>query len=216
MLVLPLLETETRAQSDTNAYAVTYVAALPSARGQMVAALKKYRESSRTENGYAQFDLLEQIGRPGHFAIIETWKDPKAVDAHRAAASLKQLHDALQPIRVSDYDERPYKTLTIAPAAAGANAQAIHVVSHVDSVPQGDVQGLLKRLADASRKERGCLRFDILQSTTRPNHFTVVEIWNGQNALDAHAAASHTKQYREEFQPVSGSPLDERVYKAVE
>jgi quinol monooxygenase YgiN len=71
-------------------------------------------------------------------------------------------------------------------------------------------------LAEASRQEHGCLRFDVLQHTLRANHFTVIEIWDNQKALDAHAAALHTKQYRDRLQPISGSPLDERVYKAVQ
>ena len=76
--------------------------------------------------------------------------------------------------------------------------------------------GLLTRLAEASRKGQGCLRFDVLQHTMRANHFTVIEIWENQKALDAHAAARHTKQYRDGLQPISGSPLDERLYKRVE
>ena len=75
---------------------------------------------------------------------------------------------------------------------------------------------MLTRLAEASRKEQGCLRFDVLQHTMRANHFTVIEVWENQKALDAHAAAVHTKQYRDALQPMSGSPLDERVYKAVD
>jgi quinol monooxygenase YgiN len=50
----------------------------------------------------------------------------------------------------------------------------------------------------------------------RANHFTVVEVWQDQKALDAHRAAAHTKEYRDTLQPVSGSPLDERWYKGVE
>ena len=50
----------------------------------------------------------------------------------------------------------------------------------------------------------------------RANHFTIVEAWQSQSALDAHAAAAHTKQYRDTLQPMSGGPLDERLYKAVE
>jgi quinol monooxygenase YgiN len=44
----------------------------------------------------------------------------------------------------------------------------------------------------------------------------VVESWADQAALDAHAAAAHTRRYREALQPISGSPLDERTYLAVE
>jgi len=203
---------------DAARYAVSYVEVMPAARATAVAALEQYRDTSRKEDGYVRFELLEQTGRPGHFAIVETWKDQQTFDAHAMAAHVKQVRDALQSIRLSDYDQRPYKTLTVAPANAAGNSNAIHVVTHVDTVPggQADAPGLLTRLAQASRHEQGCLRFDVLQHTMRANHFTIVEIWENQKALDAHAAAPHTKQYRDALQPISGSPLDERVYKSVE
>ena len=184
----------------------------------MVAALKQYRDASRREDGYARFDTLEQIGRPGHFAILEKWRDQKAFDAHGAAAHVKAFQDSVQSLRLSDYDQRPYKTLTVASAAAVGNGQAIYVVAHVDTVGGGqtDAPGLLTRLAEASRKEQGCLRFDVVQHTIRANHFTVIEIWENQKTRDAHAAAPHTKQYRNVLQPMSGSPLDERLFKAIE
>ena len=50
----------------------------------------------------------------------------------------------------------------------------------------------------------------------RGNHFTVIEGWRNQQALDAHVAAAHTRQYRDAIQPMTGSPLDERVFKAIE
>jgi len=207
-----------QAPADTALYAVSYVAVMPSARAAMVAALKQYRDTSRKEDGYVRFELLEQVGRAGHFAVVERWRDQQAFDAHGMAAHVQQFRAALQPIRLSGYDERPYKTLTVAPATAAGNGQAVHVVSHVDTVggPQADAPGLLRRLAEASRNEPGCLRFDVLQHTTRANHFTVVETWQSQKALDAHAAAMHTKQYRDVLQPITGSTLDERLYKAVE
>ena len=207
-----------QASADTAHYAVSYVEVLPSARPAMVAALKQYRDTSRREDGYLRFDMLEQIGRPGHFAILETWKDQEAFDAHGIAAHLMAFLDALKSLRLSGYDQRPYKTLTVASAAAVGNGRAIYVVTHVDTVGGGqtDAPGLLTRLAEASRKEEGCLRFDVVQHTMRANHFTVIEIWENQKTRDAHAAALHTKQYRNVLQPMSGSPLDERVFKAVE
>jgi quinol monooxygenase YgiN len=207
-----------QAQAEAAFYAVSYVEVVPSARAAAIAALKQYRDTSRQEEGYLRFNLLEQVGRPGHFAIIEAWTDQKAFDAHGTGAQAKPVRDALQSFRLSDYDQRPYKPLTAASATAVGRGQAIHVVAHVDTVGggQADAPGLLRRLAEASRREQGCLQFDVLQHTMRANHFTVVEIWENQKALDAHAAALHTKQYRDALQPISGSPLDERLYKAVE
>jgi quinol monooxygenase YgiN len=94
----------------------------------------------------------------------------------------------------------------------------MHVVSHVDIAgadAQAKAPAVLRQVADASRTEQGNLRFDILQHVTRGNHFTVVESWTTQAALEAHAAAAHTRQYRDTLQPMTGSPLDERVYLAV-
>ena len=202
---------------DPSLYAVSYVDVMPASRGPAVAALKQYRDSSRKDDGYVRLEFFEQIGRPGHFAVLETWRDQKALDAHGMAAHTQQLLSTLQPIRSSGYDQRPYKTVTVGPAPAGA-AGTIYVVTHVDTVPnpQNDPPGLLKRLAEASRSERGNVRFDILQHTMRANHFTIVEGWQSQGALDAHAAAAHTRQYRDTLQPMAGGPLDERLYKAVE
>jgi quinol monooxygenase YgiN len=126
------------------------------------------------------------------------------------------LIDALGPIRVSGYDQRPYKTISVGPAPAASNGRTVSIVSHVDVAPDPRVAGMLSRLAESSRKEDGNVRFDVVQHLQRANHFTVVETWRDQKAFDAHVAAAHTRQYRDEIQPMTGSPLDERAYRAVE
>lgn len=207
-----------QAPADATVYAVTYAEVLPSASGAMAAAYRQYRDASRKEDGYVRFDLREQAGRPGLFAVVEAWRDQKASDAHAAAAHTRQYQDALRPIRVAGYDQRPYKAFIVAPPREGS-AQAVHVVSHVDiagAAGQAEAPAILRKLVDMSRAEPGCLRFDVLQHTMRLNHYTVVEVWQDQKSIDAHRAAAHTKEYRDVLQPITGSPLDERWYKGVE
>jgi quinol monooxygenase YgiN len=206
-------------------YAVSYVEVMasPAARTGANAAFERYRLASRSEDGFVAADAFEQIGRPGHYAVIETWRDQRAFDA-RSPAPQTALVDALRPIRVSEYDQRPYKTLSAGASGGAASggaapgaatpAAAIHVISHVDVSPDPKVAQLLLRLAEASRKEAGNLRFDVVQHMMRANHFTVIETWRSQDALDAHVSAAHTREYRSELQPLTGSPLDERVFKA--
>ena len=200
--------------ADSTVYAVGYVEVMASARNTAVAAVKEYREASRKENGYLHLECFEQAGRPGHFVIVETWRDQTAIDAH--AGALKQLRDALQPIRVSDYDQRLYKTLTVGPPPPPPNSRAVSVVSHVDVGQDPRVPVMLKKLAEDSRQEDGNVRFDVIQHTMRANHFTVIETWQNQKSFDAHVAAAHTRQYRDELLPMTGSPLDERVVAAIE
>ncbi len=162
-------------------------------------------------------DLFLQTGRPGHFAVLETWRNQAAFDARDPSAK-RQLMDALQAIRTSDYDERPYKTLTLAAdkSVGGVRTQGVFVISHVDVAPNTEAPALLQKLADASRQEAGNLRFDVIQHIQRANHFTVVEHWQSQAALDTHVAAAHTREYRDALAPLTGSPLDERAYTPID
>jgi len=202
--------------SDTSFYSVAYVDVMPASKGTALAAFKQYRDTSRKQEGFLRFEAFEQVGRPGRLAVLETWTNQKAFDAHAAAPETKEWLSKLDPIRLSDYDQRPYKTLTQGSPSA-ANERATYVITHVDIGGQGtNVLDLLKRLAETSRKEDGNLRFDVLQHAMRANHFTVIEAWQNQKALDAHAAAGPTRQYRNGLGPISGSPLDERIYKVAE
>jgi quinol monooxygenase YgiN len=207
-----------QAPADPTVYAVAYVDVMSSGRSAAVTALKAYRDASSKESGHVRIDLFDQVGRPGHFAVVESWRDQSAFDAHAGSPATKQFQQAIEKIRVSGYDQRPYKALIVATSRASAGS-AVHIVSHVDFAGAGALAaapGMLQQQAEASRREQGNVRFDVLQHAMRANHFTVVESWASQAALDAHAAAAHTRQYRDTLQPVTGSPLDERVYVAVD
>jgi quinol monooxygenase YgiN len=198
-------------------YTVAYVDVQPSAKTTLTAAFARYRDASRTERGFRAFELFEQTGRPGHFVLIENWQDQASLDAHAAAPAVKALHAALDPIRTSGYDQRPYKALSTVSTGRRPPRDAVWVISHVDiGGPGVDAAALLRREAAASRQDPGCLQFNVLQHTMRANHFTVIEAWSNQRAYEAHAASAHSRQYRDDLQPGLGSPLDERAFTAVE
>ena len=203
---------------DAARYAVTYVEVGPSSAARAVEAFRRYRDGSAKESGFVMAQLLEQTGRAGRFVILETWRDQSAFDAHQAAATTTEFRSALAPLRLGIYDQRPYKTLTAAASVPRVSRDAVIVVAHVDigGGAKIDVPASFQRLADATRKEPGNRRFEVWQHTARANHFTVVEAWESARALEQHEAAAHTKQYREDVQPATGSPIDERLYRAIE
>ena len=53
-----------QAPVDTTQYTVAYVDVMPSSMAMMTAALTRYRDASRREEGYVGVDLLEQVGPP--------------------------------------------------------------------------------------------------------------------------------------------------------
>jgi quinol monooxygenase YgiN len=216
LLLICTILVGSQAPADTTFYSVAYVDIAPASRTAVIAALKQYREASRQDSGFGRIEFFEQVGRPAHFSIIETWADIKAFDSHAATAHTKDFRSRIDSVRLSDYDQRPYRTLTVGPAR-NADDRGSFVITHVDIGGQGtNAADLLKHLAEASRKEDGNLRFDVMQHTMRANHFTLIEEWQSPRAVDAHAGAAHTKEYRNSLAPIAGSPLDERFYKLVE
>lgn len=196
---------------------VAYVDILPASRAQAIDEFRKYREASRQDAGYVAIDIYEQQRRGAYYVVLETWGGTAAAEAHARAAHTRAFLDAMARLGISGYDTRPYGPLSTAPARA-VNAQAVYVVSHVDTIPKEgtDPAGLLRSLAEASRREPGNLRFDVWRHAMFGNHFTVVEAWENPAALEAHVAAAQTRQYRVAILPLTGSPLDERLYRAVE
>ena len=93
----------------------------------------------------------------------------------------------------------------------------IYLVAHVDLVPDAAAAGtkLLQQYAAATRQDKGAVRVELYVQRSRTNHLTLVEVWENQKALDAHVAAAHTKKFREQIQPMLGSPFDERLHQLV-
>jgi quinol monooxygenase YgiN len=204
--------------SDAAVYAVAYVEVMPASATEAAALLRQYGEASRTDAGLAGLEVLQQSGRPDHFAILEGWQDQQSYEAHGNAAHTRAMREGLEELRSSPYDERLHQGFVLGAVPTSRVTGAIYAVTHADAIPpaKDEAEVLLQQLAEMSRHDDGNVRFDVLQQRSRQNHFTIVEVWRDQKAFDAHAIAAHTRQFREQFQPMSGSLYDERLYRALD
>lgn len=198
-------------------YVVTYIEVAPKDAAAAAGLLRQLATASRKDDGSSRFDVLQGRTRSNQFAIVSIWKDQKAHDAHSASAQAKEFRDKIKPHLISAIDERTHTGLDIAADAGKGAPNAVYVVTHVDVPPPSKDKcvAALKALVGDSRKEKGSVRFDVFQQGSRPNHFSVVEIWKDQTAYDAHVTATHTKAFRDELTPMSGALYDERLYKAL-
>src|SRR5438874_1097314 len=85
-----------------------------------------------------------------------------------------------------------------------AAARARYVITHVDMGPPNPANRdwaipAMTSFGEATRKEAGNLRYDVLQQRGRTNHFEVVEVWNDQKSSDAHEAIARTLELRTNF-----------------
>ncbi len=95
---------------------------------------------------------------------------------------------------------------------------ATYVVTHVDVIPNGkdDAVTALKLLGEANRSAPGNLRFEVVQQTNRPNHFTVFEVWRSRAAFDANVMATAQREFRDKLGLMTGALYDERLYELLQ
>jgi quinol monooxygenase YgiN len=202
---------------DAPVYAVSYIEVAPAGRNAAIALLRQLATASRKDDGNTRFEILERTAPNYQFAIVSSWKDQKSYDAHVTSAHFKEFRDKIKPQLISTIDDRTHTGLEAAMDAGNSPPGAVFVVTHVDVPPpsKDSCIAALKTLATESRKEAGSARFDVFQQASRPNHFTVVEIWKSQAGYDAHIVAPHTKAFRDQLTPMSGALYDERLYHAI-
>jgi len=60
---------------------------------------------------------------------------------------------------------------------------------------------LLTAMVEPSKKEDGCIFYDIFQYENKPEKFMAVESWRDEAALDGHKASAHYKVYKSSYEP---------------
>jgi quinol monooxygenase YgiN len=203
---------------DGTVYAITYVDVMPNATNSGAALLRHYRDASRKEDGNLRTDVVQELGRPNRFAIVEIWKDKAADEAHDKAASSAELVAKLQTIGNAPFDRRLGNGLYVGSLHGVKEPNAIYVLTHVDVIPanKDGCMALLKAMSEDTPEDSGNLGYTALQQANRGNHFIVMEVWANHKTLDAHAEAAHTRAFREKLSPMVGALYDERFYKALD
>jgi quinol monooxygenase YgiN len=198
-------------------HVVTYVEVTPASIGNAFPLLLQYRDAARKEGGNERSEIAQEAGRQNRFVILDIWKDQAAFDAHGKAATTTAFRDKLKAISAGPADERVHNGFAVGPNAASPRGSVL-VVSHVDVPPpkKDDVIAALNPLADESRKASGNARFEVLQQSSRPNHFTVVEVWRGMRAYDERIMSSGQKAFRDKLAPMLGALYDERLFHEID
>ena len=214
ILALTLGVTQTtHAQNDAPVFAVAYIEVLPSSIDPAIDLLKQLANISQAESGNLRFQVLQRIGRPNHFAILDAWAAVQLQETHAEAAHTKSFRKELEPLLYSPYDER--RSAPVMGTSAVGGEGEIVVLTHVDLVPRGLDEGLalVETLVTASRQEEGAVDIGVIVQNSRRNHMTLFEIWSSSANQDAHVSAEHVKHVRYELLGRSGSPYDERLYR---
>jgi quinol monooxygenase YgiN len=71
----------------------------------------------------------------------------------------------------------------------------LRVVARVKARPNkvDELLSILSQLVEPTRKEPGCIRYELLQNNEDPTDFTFIEEWQSNTALESHFATKHFK-----------------------
>lgn len=69
-----------------------------------------------------------------------------------------------------------------------------HIRASADQVAR--VQSELEKMVATTRKEAGCLQYDLHQDNQDPAHFVMVETWGSPEQLQAHTTGQPMKAFQ--------------------
>src|SRR5690606_18307850 len=142
-----------------------------------VTAARVYRDAARKDPGAVQFEVFQRIHAPHHFAIVAQWKETRDFLAHSEAAHTRAFRSALADELIAPYDERRHHALNTGPLVP--TGSGLVAITHVDIIPPAKDEGVAaaQALGAKSRGSAGNVRYDVLTQSNRPNHMTLVEVW---------------------------------------
>ena len=77
---------------------------------------------------------------------------------------------------------------------------------------EADVAGLLSKITEESRKEPGCIMYQVHRHRTEPRRFFIYEQYKDDAALEAHRTAPHFLQYAKKDLPKIADRIEGHVF----
>ena len=198
-------------QENTSLYATSYIEVVPASEAATDKILKQLAEATRNEPGAVAFEIARRVLPTNQFLIFGAWKNQQAYEAHLTAAHTKQAIAALGPQLIAPIDTN-LATQIVGQALQAPPVGTIYGVTHIAIVPEkiDDFYAALIKYTASTRQAVGNLRYYPARDSSRPNHFSIVEIWKDQASEDAHEAAAPSKEFRAVWAPITGPHYDRR------
>jgi quinol monooxygenase YgiN len=90
----------------------------------------------------------------------------------------------------------------------------LRVVARVKARPNkvNELLSVLSSLVEPTRKEPGCLSYELMQNNEDPTDFTLIEEWQSNTALESHFATKHFKDALVKLPDLVAAEPDIRKY----
>jgi len=77
-------------------------------RTAVESAMRTAQSAAREQDGCLHYGFSEALGEPGHYVIVQRWRDRNALEAHYRSASFVGYQTAIAPLLVADSEVEIY------------------------------------------------------------------------------------------------------------
>jgi quinol monooxygenase YgiN len=88
---------------------VTHVDVMPKFTAEGRELLRQFAAASRKDAGSVSIDVFEELSRPNHSTVVESWKTRQAYEDHLSLDHVRAYRGKLQPMLGSPFDERLHR-----------------------------------------------------------------------------------------------------------
>lgn len=94
---------------------------------------------------------------------------------------------------------------------------SLTVIAYIFAKPgeEQQVRAALLVLVDETRKEKGCINYDLHQQDENPAQFMMYENWQSAEDLEEHARSAHLREFGRNMSPFLERPIEITKWKMV-
>lgn len=98
-----------------------------------------------------------------------------------------------------------------------AHEGSVHVLAVFTAAPgkEGELEEVLTALIEPTRKEAGCIRYDLVRGLGKPAELVFIEEWESAAHLDAHSQTPHLQEAGRKVGPLLEAPASIERYRLI-
>lgn len=95
--------------------------------------------------------------------------------------------------------------------------EMVHVVATFVAVPgkEEELERVLTALVEPTRREPGCIRYDLVRALDGSGEFVFIEDWETVESLDAHGQSPHVREAGARAPELLGAPPKVTRYRQI-
>jgi len=170
---------------------VAHFKAKPAKEAVLLELLRGLVEPTRKEAGCLRYELNQEIENPTAFTFAEKFINQEAFGAHGKSPYVKSFGERSADL-IESGQIRLHRELL--PAAQPESTRArtdgaeVIVIAHFTAKPgkEEELSTFLQGLVEPTRREPGCVRYELNQDLNDPATFSFVETFADRPGFDAH------------------------------